>query len=98
MQALAAFSISTPSAAFLVYGGYVYFDRMGRVKGVSLSSIFDGDCLGVEAGNDGNDKYQETQGVPKRQNFRYFHWDDPQCHDHHTKLQSFDVERLRAWV
>ena len=45
------------------------------------------------------DKYQETQaGVPKRQNFRYFHWDDPQCHDQHIKLQSFDVEKLGAWV
>jgi len=54
-QALAYFSISTPSAAFFVYGGYIYFDRMGRVKGVYAVSL--GSGLSFEAGKPWNHKY-----------------------------------------
>ena len=31
LEALAYFSITTPSSAFFVYGGYIYFDKRGRV-------------------------------------------------------------------
>lgn len=54
-QALAYFSISTPSAAFFVYGGYVYFDRMGRVKGVFAVSL--GNGLSFEPGQPWDQRY-----------------------------------------
>lgn len=38
-QALGYYSISTPSAAFFVYGGYIYFDKMGRVVAVLLGAL-----------------------------------------------------------
>ena len=40
-EALAYFSISTPSSAFFVYGGYIYFDKRGRVVAM---------CLGCSSG------------------------------------------------
>lgn len=38
-QARAYFSITTPSAAFFVYGGFIYFDKVGRVVGVMAISL-----------------------------------------------------------
>ncbi|CAJ1418600.1 unnamed protein product [Effrenium voratum] len=47
-QALAYFSISTPSCAFFAYGGYIYFDKRGRV--VAMCAISLGKGLEFEEG------------------------------------------------
>lgn len=41
-EALGYFSTSTPSAAFFIYGGYIYFDKMGRVAAVCAISLGNG--------------------------------------------------------
>ncbi|CAE7944575.1 CML24 [Symbiodinium sp. KB8] len=41
-QALAYFSITTPSSAFFVYGGYIYFDKRGRVVAMCAISLGNG--------------------------------------------------------
>lgn len=60
-QALGYFSTSTPSAAFFIYGGYIYFDKMGRVAAVLLSCgrIIELDGLGSHFYQQGVDFYQQ---------------------------------------
>ncbi|CAE7397434.1 CML23 [Symbiodinium pilosum] len=54
-QALAYFSITTPSSAFFVYGGYIYFDKRGRV--VAMCAISLGNGLNFEEGRPWDPRY-----------------------------------------
>lgn len=46
-QARAYFSIATPSAAFFIYGGFVYFDAKGSVVGTMAISLGEGLSFGA---------------------------------------------------